>query len=63
MATPFLQRFALQSNEPEMPPLRLDPTTQTSEVFEDQRWVPSLDSASIGRGTKTAVKTEATDYR
>jgi hypothetical protein len=63
MTTPFLQRFSLQTDELEMPALRLDPTTQTSEIFEDKRWVPSLESASMGRGTKTAVKTEATDYR
>jgi hypothetical protein len=63
MTTPFLQRFARATAEREMPPVRLNPITQTSEVFEDDRWMAGLESSSLERGTKTAVKSESTDYR
>lgn len=63
MTTPFLQRFARVTAEREMPPVRLNPITQSSEVFEGDCWIAGLDSFSLGRGTKTSVKSESTDYR
>jgi hypothetical protein len=63
MTTPFLARFAHAGLESEMPPVRLNQATQLSEVFENGRWNSGLESSFLGRGTKTAVKSESTDYR
>ena len=64
MSKPFLLRFAEQREEIPMPAMRCNPVSQTSEVIRDGVWVSSLedDRLSGGRSTKTAVKSESTDY-
>jgi hypothetical protein len=60
--TPFLQRFAQAMAIEPMPPMRLNPVTQISEVLEKGQWRSGLESPYLGRGTKTGVKTESTDH-
>jgi hypothetical protein len=64
MSKPFLLRFAEHREEIPMPAMRCNPVSQTSEVIWDGAWVSGLehDRLSGGRGTKTAVKSESTDY-
>ena len=63
MPTPFLFRFADAMPLEPLPPVRMEPTTQTSEVFVNGAWTNGSASPALGRGTKTAVHSEATDYR
>jgi hypothetical protein len=65
MSNPFLLRFAEQREETPMPAIRCNPVTQTSEVLQDGAWVSGLEHELLcgGRGTKTSVKSESTDYR
>lgn len=62
---PLLARFAEPVNQTPMPMIRPDRSNQTTEVFCNGEWIPSLKCAepSIGsRMTTTDVKTESTDY-
>ena len=60
--TPFLERFAQAMSVESMPPMRLNPESQMSEVFENDQWRSGVESFLVGRGTKTAVKSESTDH-
>jgi hypothetical protein len=64
MPKPFLVRFAEYREETPMPAMRCNPITLTAEVLQGGVWVSGLehDLLSGGRGTKTSVKSESTDY-
>lgn len=63
MPTPFLSRFADAMPLEPLPPIRMEPTTQTSEVFVNGVWTNGSASPALGRATKTGVGTETVDYR
>lgn len=65
MSKPFLARFAECRDEAVAPTMRCNLLTQTSEVLRDNTWISSLENEGLtgSRGTKTAVKSESTDYR